>query len=133
MPSQCLADSDSDIECSMILWSHGCGGNHNKASRKPPSLDQTQVLYADTNNIVLLQPAILRNDKGNGIWNNITETFPNSYEIERGCWDGYGQLGEDYALQSGVHNRNIWNMIKELAGSDYEAKQSEECIPNCQG
>ena len=134
VPKQCLGGGDgNDGFCSMMVWFHGCGGNHNKVAGKPPGTDDVTVRYADTNNVVLLQPAILRDDKLHGFYNNVTETYTNSMEIERGCWDGYGQLGSDYALQSGAHNRNIWNMIAELSGDDYEVKQSEECVAACTG
>ncbi len=40
----------------------------------------------------------------------------NCQEIARGCWDGYGQLGEDYVLQSAPHMRSVWRMVSHLAG-----------------
>jgi len=47
----------------------------------------------------------------------------NCKEIARGCWDGYGQLSEDYVLQSAPHMQTAWRMIKHIAGIKEEPEQ----------
>lgn len=48
--------------------------------------------------------------------NNATAAVAgNCKEISRGCWDGYGQLGEGYTLQSAPHMQTVWRMVEYLA------------------
>jgi hypothetical protein len=90
-------------ECDLLVRFHGCGGNPGV------QVDGTMHQYADTNGIVVLYPRIRKN-------NNASRTYQNSFEISRGCWDGYGQLSPDYALQNGQHMSIVWNMVKHISG-----------------
>eukprot|EP00941_MAST-03F_sp_MAST-3F-sp1_P001326 g1326.t1 len=97
--------------CSLMVLFHGCGGCNGIPSRNE------DTIYAEANGVVLLKPCMKN-------FNNVTETFKNAFEIQRGCWDGYGQLDAQYALQSAPHMRNTWNMIRKVSGSNYTARQS---------
>lgn len=90
-------------QCDMLVRFHGCGG------MQGVDQDNTIHRYAESNGIVVLYPRIRK-------MNNVTETHQNVNEIARGCWDGYGQLSEDYALQSGQHMASVWNMVKHISG-----------------
>lgn len=37
-------------------------------------------------------------------------------QTKAGCWDGYGQTGTDYTLQSGAQITVVRNIIKGVAG-----------------
>ena len=39
-----------------------------------------------------------------------------SGQIRGGCWDGYGQVGVDYAWRTGPQPATIRSMIRSLAG-----------------
>ena len=62
--------------------------------------------------------------------NNVSDTYTNAYEISRGCWDGYGQLGVDYALQSGVHMRNVYHMIQAITGMENTPRKNCSTVCN---
>jgi len=87
--------------CRLIIHFHGCGGSG------PPGENDLTVRYAENNDIVLLHPVIKK-------FNNVSRTFGNANEIQRGCWDGYGQLSEDFALQSAPHMRSVFRMLEHL-------------------
>jgi len=107
---------------------HGCGGCGDDAlhSRYHDGWDQ----YATTNGVVVLKPCIKK-------YSNVSVTYANSLEVERGCWDGYGQLSSNYALQSAPHMRNVWNMINAVAVAGHQghtpAKTDKECTASCGG
>ena len=105
-------------KCTLMISFHGCGGCGDGG---PPGVDGFDG-YAASNGIVVLKPCIR-------YYNNASQTYPNSMEIERACWDGYGQLSSQYALQSSPHMRNVWNMIKEVSRSTHEAKT--DCMGLC--
>ena len=42
-------------------------------------------------------------------WGNTTET-------KMGCWDGYGQTGLNYALQSGGQMTAVMRMLNDIIG-----------------
>jgi hypothetical protein len=81
--------------------------------------------------IVLLYPRIMSH--GHVPPNNVTQTYPNSYEIARGCWDGYGQLSPRYALQSAPHMRAVWAMVAWITGSSKTTLADEDCCQHCGG
>ena len=58
--------------------------------------------WAEANDIVILYPAMRK-------WGT-------TYETKIGCWDGYGQTGDDYALQSGGQMATVRRMIRDIAG-----------------
>jgi len=100
IPNKCYNTSNA---CQIMVRFHGCGGNGGV------NQNSTMHCYAEANDMIVLYPRIKKN-------NNCSRTYQNSYEIARGCWDGYGQLSEDYALQSGAHMSTVWRMISQLAG-----------------
>jgi len=107
IPGACY---NTTTACRALVHFHGCGGNNG------PDQDARIHLWAETNNLVVLYPRIKKN-------NNVTRTYPNSYEIARGCWDGYGQLSDSYALQNGEHMATVWRMVARLAGLEDAYKQ----------
>ena len=138
IPRRC-ADLTAE-PCSMAVSFHGCGGmggppDPADSCECPQFLLTLRVLplstlcgpvadvrYAESNGIVLLYPRI---KKGN----NASRTYPNSHEIERGCWDGYGQLSAHYALQSAPHMRAVWAMVKQVTGWNHSARK--DCSTEC--
>ena len=97
VPPQCT--SGVGTRCKLHLWFHGCGG--------PDRFYNASVHYAgfnewaESNDLVILYPA-MRN------WGS-------TFQTQSGCWDGYGQTGADYALQSGGQVAAIRRMIKDVA------------------
>ena len=85
--------------CKLHLWFHGCDG--------PDRFYNASVHYAgfnewaEANDMVILYPAMRD-------WGKTSET-------QGGCWDGYGQTGADYALQSGGQMAAVRRMIRDIA------------------
>lgn len=107
LPDMCRPGSPSlpSGGCKLFVHFHGCGaaGQDLKAS-------SAAMRYAETNGFVLLHPAIQNN-------NNVSLLYANAFEVARGCWDGYGQLTDDYALRTSPHMRNVWRMVQHLMGT----------------
>eukprot|EP01065_Artemidia_motanka_P048384 TRINITY_DN7773_c3_g1_i1.p1 TRINITY_DN7773_c3_g1~~TRINITY_DN7773_c3_g1_i1.p1 ORF type:complete len:354 (+),score=113.83 TRINITY_DN7773_c3_g1_i1:47-1108(+) len=114
VPPQCAQGA----LCKLMVFFHGCGGCGT------PSSDDTYTRYAESRGVVLLHPCVMKG-------NNVSLRHPNSFEIARGCWDGYGQLGSDYALQSGPHMRASWNMVRRLARLDNATPARKDCWLAC--
>eukprot|EP01062_Namystynia_karyoxenos_P038084 TRINITY_DN2767_c0_g2_i1.p1 TRINITY_DN2767_c0_g2~~TRINITY_DN2767_c0_g2_i1.p1 ORF type:complete len:393 (+),score=41.54 TRINITY_DN2767_c0_g2_i1:86-1180(+) len=118
IPSACSRNATNTPACRMMVFFHGCGG-----TGKPSETD-TYAQFAAANNVVLMHPRI---DNPN----NVSLVHKNAYEIARGCWDGYGQLGMDYALQSAPHMRAVWNMVRHAAALDSAAPARTDCKWKC--
>lgn len=83
------------------------------------------MAFAEANDVVLIAPGIrgwdlaaLDFDHGNNATASCNAGTPlagNCKEVARGCWDGYGQLGADYVLQSAPHMRTVWRMVATVA------------------
>ena len=113
--------------CGLQVRFHGCG------SASPA--DATTQAFAEANGIVLLDPNVpgedgLKDLSGNNAsvsCNAGTAVEGNCKEISRGCWDGYGQLSEQYYMQSASHMQSVWRMIERLSsgggGPDIEEEE----------
>jgi hypothetical protein len=124
IPKRCRVLTDSSAEpCSVMIFFHGCGGGG------APGVTDTYVKYAESNGIVLLYPRIMSH--GHIPPNNVTDTYPNSWEVARGCWDGYGQLSPRYALQSAPHMRSVWAIVAHVTGSNKTTLPDEVCATHC--
>mmetsp|Transcript_38016 Transcript_38016/g.73639 ORF Transcript_38016/g.73639 Transcript_38016/m.73639 type:complete len:410 (+) Transcript_38016:62-1291(+) len=102
VPKTCTNESDSKQPCSLFVYFRPCGGGSGETDSHFDSFDR----WAEKNRIVILVPVIGKNLcylKYNGC-----------HEVARGCWDGYGQLGKDYALQSGKHMKFVGSMLKDF-------------------
>jgi hypothetical protein len=108
VPPKC---AKKEVACGMEVRFHGCGG--------PGPADQETQNYAQSNNIVLLDPGVPGTNNGNNAsdyCNPDTAVEGNCKEISRGCWDGYAQLSLNYHLQSAPHMQTVWKMVKHIAG-----------------
>merc|ERR1712039_401959 len=121
--------------CKLLIAFHGCGGcalNKSAFGKNggwgPGSAvaDNMYARYAESNGIVLMHPCVTPWENGN----NVSDTHANAAEIARGCWDGYGQLTEQYALQSGVHMRNVFRMVEHIAGLKNRSPRLD-CSASC--
>jgi len=66
--------------------------------------------YAESNGIVIV---------GMAIGGHVDRTrFPNACEVQRGLSDVYGQLSDDYAMQSGYQMRVVGKILRRLLGLD---------------
>eukprot|EP01062_Namystynia_karyoxenos_P038083 TRINITY_DN2767_c0_g1_i1.p2 TRINITY_DN2767_c0_g1~~TRINITY_DN2767_c0_g1_i1.p2 ORF type:complete len:398 (+),score=71.86 TRINITY_DN2767_c0_g1_i1:86-1195(+) len=121
IPSSCRQNATNATACRLMVFFHGCGGCH------IPELSATHAryaAYAESNKLVMMHPCIQNK-------NNVSLKHKNAYEIARGCWDGYGQLGTDYALQSAPHMRAVWNMVRHVAALDDAPKARTDCAKQC--
>ena len=82
VPDMCQKNTTTS-KCSLMVYFHGCGG----CGEGGPPHGDGYAGYAETNGIIVMRPCIKK-------YSNVTDSFPNSMEIQRGCWDGYGQLSE---------------------------------------
>ena len=103
VPDMCQPGRSRPAKCSLLINWHGCGGLH------PWDWNGTLARYAESNGIVLLAPKMKRD-------NNVSLSFTNAREVARGCWDSYGQTGEDYATKSGLHIASGWRMVQRVLG-----------------
>ena len=81
--------------------------------------------WAEANGVVLLMPNVPGSSDnelvpgGNNASENCNAGTPvagNCKEIARGCWDGYGQLSQQYYMQSAAHMQTVYRMIKHVSG-----------------
>jgi hypothetical protein len=87
--------------CKLHVILHDCGTREEPLL--PPAGDMTSAekefaRYAETNNIILMMPRL---EAGGS----------DHKDIERGCWDVFGQFGKDYAHQSSPHLGPIMELI----------------------
>lgn len=107
VPPKC---ANKEVACGLEVRFHGCGG--------PGPADMETQNYAESNNIVLLDPGVPGQNNGNNAslgCNAGTAVEGNCKEISRGCWDGYGQLSRNYHLQSAPHMQTVWKMVAHIA------------------
>ena len=64
--------------------------------------------YGEANGVVVLQPCV-----GGPV---DAARFPAATEVQRGLLDVYGQLSEDYAMQSAPHMRVFGRILRHVAG-----------------
>ena len=79
------------------------------------------MAFAESNNIVVLDPnvpGLLSGNNATKSCNAGSSVAGNCKEIARGCWDGYGQLGEHYYMQSAPHMQSVFRMIAHVSGID---------------
>lgn len=97
IPSGC---ADHTSECKLHVAIHGCNmGRYfvNSTFAENSGLNE----WGESNNIIVLYPNVLPDDLvGN----------------PDGCWDWWGYLGPDYALQSGPQMAFIKSIIDEVIG-----------------
>ena len=113
IPAACRKNTSSSTTltlptngCGLHVVFHGCGGCGGIG------LDDANVRAAEANDVVLLIPRITAGNNASSPGSR----HSNCEEIARGCWDGYGQLGLDYASRSGLHVAAVWRMMQRLAG-----------------
>ena len=92
VPDRCKADANSSVACKLLFM---LGGDNDFAR------------YAESNDIVMV---------GLGIGGYVDRSrFPNACEVIRGLSDVYGQLSEDYAMQSGYQMRVAGRIVRRHA------------------
>ena len=100
VPPQCAGAGAK--KCKLHIWFHGCGGcsggNFYESSIKYAGFNE----WAETNDIVILYP--------------VMRSYGTSGQQHGCCWDGYGQTGQDYALQSGGQMKAVRKMLKAISG-----------------
>jgi len=103
IPLPCQAPSTSN-PCKLHIFFHGCSGDYSI-----PQFNFTYIKHAgfnswaESNEIVVLYPQM-------GGYHNGTK------QQLGGCWDSYGDTGEDYCLKSGVQMTTVRKMINAIAG-----------------
>jgi len=97
VPSACINKSET---CGLFVYFRPCGGG---SGVNDANLDEFDT-WAENNRIVILNPVVGKN--------KCFLKYRGCTEVARGCWDGYGQLGSDYALQSGKHMMFAGNILK---------------------
>ena len=83
-------------------------------------MQQDWLRYAEQNGIVVLQPCV------GGPVN--ASRFPGSTEVQRGLLDVYGQLSDDYAMQSGFHMKVFGRIMRHVMGDVVEDGSSVEHV-----
>tara|TARA_B110000208_G_C11789436_1_gene436893 strand:- start:1479 stop:3599 length:2121 start_codon:yes stop_codon:yes gene_type:complete len=104
VPSQCETG-----ECKLLVLLHDCGTRD--APLLPPaaamSAEESEFArHADVNGVVILMPRLAANASSGAA------------DVRRGCWDVFGQLGQDYAHQSSPHLHPLLPMIQALGGKN---------------
>jgi len=103
IPLQCQPHSAS-AACKLHIFFHGCGSNYLN-----PSYNFTYIKHAgfnswaESNNMVIVYPQM------GGYKNGTTQQLG-------GCWDSYGDTGENYSLNTGVQMSTVRRMINAIAG-----------------
>jgi len=95
------ATSPATSSCSLMVWLQPCGGGHNPRSISFEGFED----LAEKNKFVILTPTLRPNHKC------YVKLWHGCHEVARGCWDSYGQTGEDYALKSGAHMRGVGEIL----------------------
>eukprot|EP01084_Bolivina_argentea_P019163 35639_1 len=101
IPQRCKKESGDQI-CKLIIRPDKCSPPNNQFT---PDINEF-ANYAETNAMILLHPCL-----GGKV--NIKK-YPNSYDIQNGKLDVYGQLTNDYVQQSAPHMDTIGKMIRRL-------------------
>ena len=99
IPDDC---QDGETVCKMVMVTGSCGGSN-------PGFGESDIdfaKYGEAHNIVVLKACV------GGYFD--ADRFPNAGEVHRGLLDVYGQLSEDYAMQSGYHMRVVGRIMKRL-------------------
>lgn len=110
IPKECLVAEDLEGRpspssslavppCKLHLFFHGCG-----VTPSYPVFSQYAGFneWAANNKIVVVYPKM--------------STKGPTPQLKSGCFDGYGQTGDDYDLKSGPQMKTIANMIASLLG-----------------
>ena len=100
IPNNCK--KGSSVKCRVLLLPNGCSDGNATFSGS----DWDFIKYAESNHIVVLKPCV-----GGAV--NI-QRYPNSYEIQRGLLDVYGQLSSNYSYQSAPHMRLVGSVLKRI-------------------
>ena len=91
--------------CRLVVLADSCG------TGLFPVFAPAWAFWAEPNNVVLLQPCV-----GGSV---DTDRFPAANEVQRGLLDVYGQLGIDYATQSGPHMKTFGNILKAVLPKNF--------------
>jgi len=103
IPPSCQPHSNPN-PCLLHIFFHGCGMDFSY-----PGFNFTYIKHAgfnpwaESNNIVVLYPQM-------GGYKNGT------HQQLGGCWDSYGDTGEDYCLKTGVQMATVRRMIHVITG-----------------
>lgn len=106
VPPQCASGQTA---CKLHVSLHGCGMSVWSPNMNTSYVQHTGLnAWADSNPIVVLYP------QGGGFIEK--GMVAPSAQIQGGCWDGYGQVGWDYAYRTGPQVATIRAMIQAIAG-----------------
>ena len=109
VPTRCrrLPVERASSPCRLLLLPSGCHANQ-MGQWAPGNSDAVFVRYAETNGFAVIKACV-----GGKV--NLTK-YPGANEVARGLLDVYGQLTEDYAMQSAPHMRVIARILRRAAG-----------------
>eukprot|EP00472_Partenskyella_glossopodia_P010845 CAMPEP_0197538406 /NCGR_PEP_ID=MMETSP1318-20131121/59630_1 /TAXON_ID=552666 /ORGANISM="Partenskyella glossopodia, Strain RCC365" /LENGTH=389 /DNA_ID=CAMNT_0043096809 /DNA_START=20 /DNA_END=1186 /DNA_ORIENTATION=- len=99
IPERCK-NANTGVSCRMVLLANGCTGFGGG--------DIDWAKYGEANDIVILKPCV-------GGYVNATR-FPQAHEVQRGLLDVYGQLTEEYVMQSAPHMKFMGKVLKAITG-----------------
>lgn len=109
VPTAC---ADGRNACKLHLSLHDCGTRAAPELPPPTAMSQEEEVfaaYAESNGVVLLMPRLRQSPSG---------ALRGAVDVERGCWDVFGQLGSSYSHQSGPHLRPLLPMLQALGASN---------------
>lgn len=110
IPAKCQGQPNSAgvPPCKLHVALHGCGVDHyyDLATKKSGFSEM-----AELNGIIILWPRMKQNDGNSPL---STRHYRGTMNTRLGCWDGWGETGEDYALKSGLQMAAIQRMIVAL-------------------
>jgi hypothetical protein len=136
IPSACKRASNTanesgthtvEAECKLHLLLHDCGTRAAPALPPKGTTSESEdefAKYAETNNIVLLMPRLEAKAKeimavttaAGANTSTIFAPLETAVDVDRGCWDVFGQLGANYPLQSSPHMAPLLAMIRAVSG-----------------
>ena len=100
IPTACQAGATA---CKLLLLTNGCGGS---AAPNLSGSDWDFARWGESNDIILLKACV-----GGHV---DADRFPNSYELQRGLLDVYGQTGLDYSKQFAPHMRFVYAVLQRV-------------------
>jgi len=101
VPQECQT---KEVACKLMMLTNGCSSLPAKAD-----IDVDWAKYGETNGIIILKAC----GSGGPV---DAMAYPNSYEIQRGLLDVYGQLTPEYATQQGIPMRVVGRILKRILG-----------------
>ena len=104
IPQRCQIATGDQV-CKLIIRPDKCSPLNN--TNKFASDINEFAKYAEINAMIILHPCLGENKVD-------TSKYPNSYDIQKGKLDVYGQLSNEYVQQSAPHMSTLGNMIRRL-------------------